>query len=328
MNSIKYIGVDVHSSRCSLSVMDSQGVEIDNTTIVTNGRLLIDYIKSIGDNTVVALEECDLSGWLFDILHHHVRQVVVCNPAANAEYKRAKTDKLDARHLAHLLRGGYLLPVFHDGSDREKFRLLVSAYEDIVGEIVRARNRLRALRRRAQPSAQKNFLNHAEFIKERSLEHLQQLLQSQENYKIKLQDCLKHFPETKYLLSIPGIGPIQTARIIAQVVDPRRFKNKYKFFAYCGLVRHPRISNRRFYGASRIFGNRILKCVFKMAAHSALKGDNALRTYYESLRNKGNNHDEARNAVARKIATLTLTLWKNKQYFNEKKFLQSLPGKE
>ena len=328
MNTIKYIGVDVHSSTCSLCVMDSHGVEIDAKTIATNGRLLIDYLKSLGNNISIAFEECDLSSWLFDILRHHVRQVVICNPAANAQYKRAKTDKLDARHLADLLRGGYLLPVFHDGSEREKFRVLVSAYEDIVQEIVRSRNRLRALKRRDRPvSEQKNFLNHVEFIREHSTDHLQQLLRSQDEYQLKLQSSIKRFKETKYLLSIPGIGPIQTARIIAQVVDPGRFKNKYKFFAYCGLVRHPRISNKRFYGATRIFGNRMLKCVFKMAAHSALRGDNALRTYYESLRDKGLGDDDARNAVARKIATLTLTLWKNNQCFNEKKLLQSLPVK-
>jgi len=160
------------------------------------------------------------------------------------------------------------------------------------------------------------------------LGQLENLLHSKKDYQVKLRACLAHFKETKSVISIPGIGPIQTARIIAQVVDPRRFTDKYKFFAYCGLVRHPRISNKRFYGATRIWGNRMLKCVFKMAAHSALRGDNALRTYYESLRNKGLSDDDARNAVARKIATLALALWKHNQRFDEKKFLQGLPAKE
>ena len=42
MNKTKYIGVDVHSSTCSLCVMNSAGVEVDYKTIATNGRLLID----------------------------------------------------------------------------------------------------------------------------------------------------------------------------------------------------------------------------------------------------------------------------------------------
>ena len=65
-----------------------------------------------------------------------------------------------------------------------------------------------------------------------------------------------------------------------------------------------------------------------MAAHSALRGDNALRTYYDLKRAQGLGEEDARHAVARKIAALTLSLWKNKQYFDGKKFLESLPTKE
>lgn len=328
MNKKKYIGVDVHSSTCTLCVMDSQGVELDQRTIPTNGRLLINYLQSLGENIVIAFEECDLSSWLFDILRKHVHEVLVCHPAANVEYKRAKTDKLDARSLANLLRGGFLHPVFHDGSEREKFRVLVSHYEDTVQEMVRTKNRLKAIKRRARLWTHKTFQNHTQFIQERLSLQLEQFKQTKDEYQERLKTSLKRFKEAKYIMSLPGLGPIQTAKIIAQVVDPRRFKSKYKFFAYCALVRHPRISNKRFYGTTHIWGNRTLKCVFKMAAHSALKGNNVLRTYYDSLRAKGLSDDDADNAVARKIATLTLSLWRNNQYFNNDKFLKSLPAKE
>ena len=328
MNKTKYIGVDVHSSTCSLCVMNSEGVELDYKTIATNGRLLIDYLKSLGDNIVIAFEECDLSGWLFDIFHKHFRRVIVCHPAANAQVKGPKTDKLDAHRLANLLRGGYLKEVFHDGSQREKFRVLISHYGDTVGEIVRMKNRLQAVNRRAGLSTQKDFLDHAAFIKEHLSAQLKQSTQIQTDYQKRIQTIAKRFQETKYLISLPGIKYIQASRIIAQIVDPRRFKNKYKLFAYCGLVRHPRISNNRSYGTTYIWGNRTLKCVFMMAAHSAIKGDNALHTYYDLKRTQGLSEEDARNAVARKIATLTLSLWKNKKYFDGKKFLASLPTEE
>jgi transposase len=324
---VKYMAIDAHSSTCSFCVVDAQGTEIDQRSIATNGRLLIDYVQSFGKDVVVAFEECDLSCWLFDLLRKHVRELIVCHPAANAEYKRAKTDKLDALRLAQLLRGGFLHPVFHDGSEREKLRILVSNYDDCVRDIVRMKNRLKAINRRKGLSKDKTFINHMSFVKERLTFQLEPLIQTRDIYHKKLEASVRRFEETKYLISAPGIKYIQAARIIAQVVDPLRFKNKYKFFAYCALVRHPRISNKRFYGTTHIWGNRTLKCVFKMAAHSALRGDNALKTYYESLRLKGISDQNARNAVARKIAALTLSLWRNKQRFNEQKFLERLPAK-
>lgn len=327
MSNTKYIGLDAHSSSCSLCVLDPQGAELDSKTIVTNGRLLIDYLKSLGGKQIIAFEECDLSCWLFDILHKHVHQVVICNPAENRQYKRAKTDKLDARSIADLLRGGFLKTVFHDGSEREKFRLLMSNYQDTIQETVRIKNRLTTIKRRARLWGDKGKLNHAPFIQEQYNLQLKLLKTSCDDYQQKIQSSVKNFKESSYLMSIPGIAFIQSARIISQVVDPHRFSNKYKLFAYCGLVKHPRISAERKYGSIRIWGNRTLKCVFKMAAHSALRGQNALKKLYESLRQKGLSDIDARNAIARKIAALALTLWKNKQYYNEQIILESLPAK-
>jgi transposase len=322
----KYIGLDAHSSTCTFCVLDSQGVELGTRTIATNGRLLVDYVKSLGKNIHIVFEECDLSFWLFDILHKHVAKIVVCNPAANIPYKRAKTDKLDARNLAHLLRGGYLKPVFHDGSARERFRMLVSGYEDTIQDSTRLKNRIRAVKRRTR-SGEKQTPVEAKFILDQLNERQDHLNRMCDEYRDKLAREVKHFREVRYLISIPGIQYIQAAKIIAQVVDPGRFKNKYKFFAYCGLVRHPRQSAKRSYGSVRVFGNSSLKCVFKMAAHSALTGNGCLRQYYEALRTRGLSDKAARNAVARKIAAVTLSMWRNKKTFNEQMIVKSLPVK-
>lgn len=118
----KYIGLDAHSSTCSFCVMDYTGRTIDSAEIVTNGRLLIEYLRGIHGQKELTFEECELSSWLYEILRKEVDELVVCNPVENKAYKKAKTDKLDARQLANLLRGDYLVPVYHDGSDREKFR--------------------------------------------------------------------------------------------------------------------------------------------------------------------------------------------------------------
>ena len=75
---------------------------------------------------------------------------------------------------------------------------------------------------------------------------------------------------------------------------------------------------------TKIWGNRILKCVYKMAAHAALKGDSGLRTYYDALRARGLSHHNASNAVSRKIAAVSLSLWKHQKKYEDKMMMGGL----
>jgi len=324
-----YIGMDAHSSNCNFSVMNKEGVELDNATIETNGRLLIKYLRSIEGKKKLTFEECELSHWLYEILHQEVDELIVCNPVANSEYKRAKTDKLDARKLAKLLRGGFLTPVYHDGSKREKFRSLISGYQDLVEEAVRLKNRYKSLHRKEGRRISGQQLYHDEdllegfergdykFVGERIYRLLQHMEAERQEYVKEIVRKGKEFKEMKYLKTIPGIGDIQAAKIISQVVDPERFASKYKYYAYCGLVRHRRTSGGKEYGTSKIHGNRILKCVYKMAAHSALRGTSGLRRYYDRLRSQGTSHRDAKTGVSRKIAAISLSLWKHGRKYDD-----------
>lgn len=318
----KYIGLDAHSSTCSFCVMDAQGEVIDTATMGTNGRMLIGYLRGISGEKILTFEECELSSWLNEILRKEVDELVVCNPVENRVYKKAKTDKLDARNLANLLRGDYLTPVYHDGSDREKFRDLMSGYQDLVDDAVRIKNRYKSLfRKEGKKVRGKALYSDESFLK--GLErkdfqfigaHMYRMLEEMEKGRLTyIREIKKYslkFKEIKYLKTLPGIGDIHAAKIVAQVIDPARFKNKYKFFSYCGLVRHRQTSGDKSYGDKKIWGNRMLKCVYKMAAESALKGNTGMRKYYDYLRSKGTGHKNAKNAISRKIAAISLVLWK------------------
>lgn len=324
--SIKYIGMDAHMSTCTFCVLDEKGTILDNRTITTNGRLLIDYIQTIPGKKMLTIEECNLSSWLLEILKEHVDEITICNPVDNRQYKKAKTDKLDAHRLAQLLRGGFLKPVFHDGSDREKLRVIVSAYQDVVEDTVRLKNRLHALRAHSGGCSDTHVPSSFQYFSKNMQKQLDVLEEIKTSHQALIQKQTHKLKETACLTSLPGIGPIQSAKIIAQVVNPCRFRNKYKYYAYCGLVRHQRTSAGRRYGTNRIWGNRVLKCVYKMAAHSAIRGESGLRKLYDALRAKGLSDKDAVNAVARKIAALSLALWKKNQRYNDTITLQSLPS--
>ena len=84
------------------------------------------------------------------------------------------------------------------------------------------------------------------------------------------------------------------------------------------------MSGGKRYGSEKIVGNKILKCVYKMAGHSALNGDNGLKQYYEKMRKNGKSHKQAYNGVCRKIAAISLSIWRNNKKYDDQLILSSL----
>lgn len=331
---MKYIGIDVHSSTCTFCVLDERGVEIDNVTMETNGRHIVGYISSIEGKKAVAIEECELSSWMYSLLDKRVDRLMVCNPVINRQYKGPKNDRIDAKRLAKLYKGGYLEGVYHNGSNREDFRILMSGYQDIIQEGVKLKCRYKSLyRREGRKITGENIYsdeNLIEGLKKTESRFIgRSIFKALKCFESIRKECIeeikkksKGFKEIKYLKSIPGIKDINAAKIVSQVIDPRRFKNKNKYYSYCGLARHEKKSAGKDYGSIKIHGNMTLKNVYKTAAHIVLKGNSGLRKYYDMLRLKGINHEDAKNAVSRKIAILSLSVWRHNQKYNDKQFIE------
>ena len=73
---------------------------------------------------------------------------MVCNPRRNALLKEgSKSDKVDARKLADLLRTGMLRPVYHGENGLRTLRELGRSYQTISKDLTRVMNRLKALYR-------------------------------------------------------------------------------------------------------------------------------------------------------------------------------------
>src|SRR6267154_3701151 len=97
---------------------------------------------------------CDLgrrgpgAAWLYDLLQPQAAQVLVCDPRRNALLKEGnKSDKIDARKLADLLRTGMLRPVYHGEHGLRTLRELGRSYQTISQDLNRVMNRIKALYR-------------------------------------------------------------------------------------------------------------------------------------------------------------------------------------
>ena len=132
------------------------------------------------------------------------------------------------------------------------------------------------------------------------------------------------------LTSIPFLGPIRAALLIARVQTSFRFRGKRQFWAYCGLALETRSSAdyrlvegelRRAQKPLFIRGlnhnhNHDLKNIFKAAATTASGSPGPFRDYYETLLGKGMKPEMARLTLARKIAAISLIVWKKGERFD------------
>jgi transposase len=102
----KYIGLDVHQATIVVAVLDSTGKLVMESILETETATILQFFAGLRGTLSVTFEEGTWSAWLYDLLNPHVDQLVVCNPRKNALLKDGnKSDRIDARKLAELLRG-------------------------------------------------------------------------------------------------------------------------------------------------------------------------------------------------------------------------------
>jgi transposase len=342
----KYIGLDVHQASISVAVLDCGGKLVMESVIETRAATILQLFRGLRGNLQVTFEEGTWAAWLYDLLKPQVAKVVVCDPRKNALLKGGnKSDQIDARKLAELLRAGLLSPVYHGQAGVRNLRELARTYLTITKDVTRVMNRLKAVYRGwAIPCTGRQVYaprHRSEWLKKipeagvrrRAGRYYQQLdalqpLRQQARREL-LAECRKH-RAGRWLRQIPYVGPVRTALLIALIQTPHRFRTKRQLWAYSGLALETRTSGeyrlvrgelQRSRKQLAIRGlnqnhNHDLKYVFKSTATAAIMHPGPLRDFYDGLLTKGMKPAMARLTLARKVAAITLVLWKKGECFD------------
>ena len=148
MNDAKYIGLDVHQATISVAVLDSTGKLVIEAILETKAETILQFIRGLRGSLHVTLEEGTSAAWLHDLLKPHVTQVLVCDPRKNALLKVGnKSDRIDSRKLAELLRSNLLRSVYHEDTGIRTVKELARSYMTISKDLTRVMVRLKALYR-------------------------------------------------------------------------------------------------------------------------------------------------------------------------------------
>ena len=344
----KYVALDVHKSSIVIGVRDAVGNFIMDATVPTKATTLLEFLRGLSGEIHLTLEEGTHAAWLYDLLRPKVAECIVCDPRKNKLLEEGdKSDRIDVRKLSQLLYAGLLRPVYHGDHGTRALKELAHGYEALVRDRTRVKNRLKALYRGRGISCEGdrvyNVENREQWLRQlaeagvrQRAEQLYLQLESLNEQVVRatqqlLQESRKQRAST-LLRSVPTLGPISVAMIIATCDTPHRFRSKRQFWRYCGFAvvtrssadyyfdqgelckrRKPAVSR----GHNRHY-NRRLKRVFKSAATGASR-QGPFKPLYERLRQRGLNDDLAKLTLARKIAAITLTVWKKGERFDPQK---------
>jgi transposase len=340
----KYVGLDIHQASTVASVREDSGRVIARSVLPTEGLALTEFIRGMHGAVHVALEEGTQAQWVHELLSPLVDRVLVCDRRGDAR-RGPKGDQADADALAEALRRGGLRAVYHGSGPRTTLKELTRAYQQLVEDATRVMLRLKALfRARAIPTPGAGVYHPREraewlarladrgarFRAEALYAQLDQLRALHPKAKAAMLAEATRDPAWAVLRAIPFLGPVRVALLLATMQTPWRFRTKRHLWAYAGLavvtrssadytiVRGQPVRRRRApltRGLNRNH-NRILKDVFKGAATAATARRGPLQDFYHAMLARGMRPELARVTLTRKLAALTLRLWKRGERYD------------
>jgi len=252
---MNYVGVDLHKERSWFYVMDENGRKISSKSISNELKVLKGYFKSIPKPFKLAVEST--YNWYFfvDLAENYADKVYLANSYELKAFakRNKKTDKIDAKLIADILRKGYLPTVYITGKKIRHLKEQLRYRMNLIKDRSRIISRLKALLDRLGYQANGDFTTNKALDKIDFTntplgyysiinKHIEQLKWCRE----KIYACRKELEqEVKYdrdivnLMSIPGLSFFSAALIKTEIADISRFKNFNRLCSYAGLA--PRI---------------------------------------------------------------------------------------
>jgi transposase len=318
MNSV---GIDLHRKRSHIAVIDEDGAQLLSRRIPNDPEMFLELLKEIDGESKIALEATYGWEWLAELLEDAGYELHLAHPLRTRAIAaaRVKTDAVDARTLAHLLRADLLPEAYVAPRELRDLRDLLRHRIALTQMRSALKNRVHALLAKHGIQRQHSDLfgkGGREFLAQldlrepprRRLESLMSLIcdfdREIEVTTREIDQRARHDDRVDVLCQIRGIGPYTAMLVIAEVGDIARFASARKLCAWAGLTPTVRSSD----GKARLGhitrqGSRPLRWALVEAAQKNTTSGGPLRDSFERIA-KRRGRKIAKVAIARKILTL------------------------
>lgn len=302
-----YVGIDMSKDTFHAAFDDKKVIIFQNTPAGIGD--CIAACKAVGltqTDTTVGVEATGVYHLLLaQLLQKNGWPLIVINPLITSRMikstlRRVKTDKTDALAIRKCLMtgAGYR---YTDTPEILALKTLVQEREALC--------RTRAMCKQRQ---------HAHECREKAVgnslhdSYARTIMAITEEIKA-IEHALRNYakPTQALLRSIPGIGQVTAAALVAYIGDVSRFSSPEKLTAYVGLDCRVHQSGTSIHGKGYISkrGNKYLRCLLFNAAFIAKRRDPILKTYFEKKRAEGKHYFSALCATERKLIHLIYAVW-------------------
>lgn len=337
MESIYYIGLDVHKKTIAYCIKTANGTKVRQGVVAAERKALGQWLNELPGPWLGALEATIFTGWIYDFLKPHAVELKVAHPEMLKAITAAKkkNDQADAEKLADLLRVNLLPECTMMSTELRELRRILRYRNLVVRTATQMKNKMSGLLMEVGVTYNKrslhgrryfnNLLERVEDVPD-SVKEL--LLLSRGNLELfsaiqkKLITTLREQPliseRVKRLMSIAGVGEITALTWALEIGDPARFSSSRDAVSYCGLCSAQRESaGKEQRGPISKKRNKHLQSKLIEAAKLAPHWNQQLAALHEKELKRGN-RNRATLAVARKLVEYLLAVDRRGRPFEEK----------
>ncbi len=327
METIHYIGLDVHKKTIAYCVKNISGKILSQGTVKADRKALIQWLSNLPGPWMGALEATIFTGWIYDFLRPHAIELKVAHPQMLKAITAAKkkNDRADAEKLADLLRVNLLPECTMLPEDLRELRRVLRYRNLVVRLSSQMKNKMSGLLMEVGANYEKKRLHGRKYFTAllETVEYVpdsvkELLLLSRGNLELftaaqkKLTNALREHPlickRVECLMSIPGVGEILSLTWVLEIGEADRFSNSRQAISYCGLCSAQKESaGKEKRGPISKQRNKHLQTVLVEAAKLAPRWNEQLAELYAKELERGHKN-RATLAVARKLVEYLLAV--------------------
>lgn len=326
-----YIGMDLGKKWTYATMIDDQKRVIKEMKLPCDEKAVESFLGAIPKESLnVAIEACGIWYGLYDYLVTRCGNVKVVNPQqTKLDTAGKKTDKLDSKRLAELLKADMIHEAYVPPKEGRAYREKVRHRQSMVGRSTEFKNIIHAILRRENikpPEGIKDVFTRKGIVWLKSLGRIeiQSYLELIDAIELQVDKSTEAIPNNLYkreielLHTMPGVGDITAPLIMSEIVDIKRFENPKALCKYAGLV--PKVHQS---GDCDVHGrlvkqsSKILRTALIQSAHGAVKKkDSRFKILFARLL-KRKRYSTAITVVAHKMLYIMWFMLTNYEEFHD-----------